>query len=333
MKTVPTLVGKIRAVAAMLQRRRAGLLASGLIVGMLVAACGGGSPSQDSTASPPQAAQESAAGQPKAPDNNVLPGSEEFGLSKEGLVTAIEDVEALIATCMSEAGFEYVAVDYRTVRRGMTSDKSLPGLGEREYIDRYGFGISTLYTGLPPQLADTNNPATIGLGEQNVRIFNSLAPADQVAYNRTLLGENPDATFAVAIETEDFSRVGGCTLAAIEQVFSPEQLTTTFLNPKDALIEQDPRMVAALAEFAECLHDAGFDYNREREIEPDLKRRLHAIAGGAPVESLSADAKAALTALQAEEVALAKATFMCEDRILDPVESQVERELFAGRQG
>ena len=34
-----------------------------------------------------------------------------------------------------------------------------------------------------------------------------------------------------------------------------------------------------------------------------------------------------------EEVALAKATFLCEDRILDPVESQVERELFAGRQG
>jgi hypothetical protein len=262
-----------------------------------------------------------------------LPGTEEFGLSMPELVKSVETVEGLIATCMSEAGFEYIAADFNTVRRAMVSDKSLPGLSEKQYVEQYGFGISTLYTGLSPQLSEVLTPAQMGLGQQNVQIFRNLSPADQVAYNRTLFGENTDATFAVAIETEDFRRTGGCTRRAIEQVFTPEQLTVTYVNPKDALIEQDPRMVAALAEFGDCMRAAGFNYKLEREIEPDLKQRLYEITNGDPVESLSPDAQAALKELQGEERALAVATYNCENRIISPVEDQVEHELYSGRLG
>jgi hypothetical protein len=314
-------VRKVRSLVATAQRRCFVYLLPGLIVGILVVGCSGGGGGGSSNA--PAESQ----------DAPPLPGTEEFGLSRQGLVEAIEAVEANIAECMNEAGFEYVAVDYNTVRRGMTSDKSLPGLSERGYFEQYGFGISTLYTGKPPQLADETTPAKIGLGKQNVETFQNLSPADQVAYNRTLFGDNPDASFAVAIETEDFSRTGGCTRTAIEAVFTPEQLSTTYLNPKDALIEQDPRMIDALAEFGECLRAEGFDYTYEREVEPDLKERLFAITGGALVESLSADAQAALAELQAEERALAIVVLNCEERILEPVEDRVERELYAGRQG
>ena len=89
----------------------------------------------------------------------------------------------------------------------------------------------------------------MGLGEQNVQIFASLSPADQVAYNRALFGDNPDASFAVGVEIEDFSRCGGCTREAIEQVFDAEQLDATYYNPLDALINNDPRMKAALREY------------------------------------------------------------------------------------
>lgn len=92
-------------------------------------------------------------------------------------------------------------------------------------------------------------------------------------------------------------------------------------------------MIAALAEFADCLRAGGFDYNYEREVEPDLKRRLDEIAGGVPIESLSAEARTALTELQGYERALAEVVYDCESEILDPVEEQVERELFAGHQG
>ena len=124
-------------------------------------------------------------------------------MSPRELVQAIEKTEELIARCMREQGFQYVAVDYNTVREGMSADKRIPGLSEEEFISRHGFGISTLYTGLPPQLSTDYSPARIGLGERNVQIFRGLSPADQVAYNRALLGEDVTATLAVALEIED----------------------------------------------------------------------------------------------------------------------------------
>src|SRR5262245_30076389 len=130
-------------------------------------------------------------------------GTEEFGFSPRELVQAIETTEELIARCMRDQGFEYVAADYNTIRAGMSADKRLPGLSEEEFISRHGFGVSTLYTGLPPQLAPDYSPARVGLGERNVQIFRALSPADQVAYNRALLGEDTSATFAVALEVED----------------------------------------------------------------------------------------------------------------------------------
>src|SRR4051794_39222356 len=92
-------------------------------------------------------------------------GPEEFGMTRRQLVEAIEQVEQLISRCMRDQGFEYDAVDYNTIHAGMKADKSMPGLNEEEFINRYGFGVATLYTGQPPQLASGYNPAKVGLGE------------------------------------------------------------------------------------------------------------------------------------------------------------------------
>ena len=232
---------------------------------------------------------------------------------------------------MREQGFEYIAADYKTVRRGMSADKSLPGLSEQQFIARHGFGVSTLYTGKPPQLADGYSPGKMGLGEQNVRIFKNLSPADQVAYNRALFGENTDATFAVAIENEDFSRCDGCTRTAIARVFDPDQLKATYYNPKDAIINKDPRMKKALRQFAAEMRETGYDYNHPDEVEPDIKKRLYAITGGpaVPVEKLSPESRAALKELQAYERAVAKICFDLQTKIFEPVEEEIEEELYA----
>lgn len=295
------------------------MLVAAFLLILMTAACSAGA---GGSAAPP--AEEAPTGEPAA-----LPGTEEFGLTREELVTRIEAVEGLVAQCMSEAGFEYVAADYDTVRQGMVADKSLPGLSEEEFIAQYGYGISTLYTGLGPQASDATTPAKIGLGERNVAIYNNLSPADQVAYNRALFGENQDATFAVALEAEDFSRTGGCTRAAIEQVFAPEQLTITYANPLDALIQQDPRMVAAFGEYADCIREAGFDYTHPEQIEADIRSRVDAITSGDPLDALSADAMTALTELQGEERAVAQVAFDCEEEFLTPVEELIQRELYA----
>ncbi len=259
------------------------------------------------------------------------PGTQEFGLTPRQLVQSIEKIEVLISKCMREQGFQYVAVDYITVRKGMSADKNMPGLSEEEFIDRHGFGVATMYTGKPPQLSMGYSPAKVGLGERNVQIYKNLSPADQVAYNRTLFGENTDATFAVGLETENFSRTGGCTRKAIEQVFAPEQLKATYYNPKDALINKDPRMKAALRKYAAEMSKAGYDYNHPDEVELDITERLAALTknGTIGVEEMSPEQRIALEKLKAYEWNVAKITFELQEEIFDPVEAEIEKEMFA----
>ena len=258
-------------------------------------------------------------------------GTEEFGLSQRELIQAIEKSEELIARCMREQGFEYVAADHATVRAGMSADKHLPGLSEEEFINRYGFGISTLYTGLPPQLSTDYSQARIGLGERNVQIFRALSPADQVAYNRALLGDDVTATLAVALEIEDLSRTGGCTRKAVSEVFKPDQLKASHYNPKDALINKDPRMKAALGYWRREMKKAGFDYNHPDDIEPDLRNRLNALTDGGKllVTKMSPDQKAALRKLQDFERVVSVKSFKMQEEVLSPVEERIQQELFS----
>jgi hypothetical protein len=266
----------------------------------------------------------------KARAQTPKPGTEEFGMSMKELVQAAEKVERLIAECMRKQGFEYIAVDFKTLRQGMTADKVLPGMSEEEFAEAYGFGLATFYTGLPPQLANGYSPAKIGLGERNVQIFQNLSPADQVAYNRALLGPNTDATFAVSLEFENFSRCGGCTLEAIKKVFKPEQLKESYYNPLDALISRDPRMKAALRKYANAMREAGFDYTHPDEVEPDLRQRLHAITanGNIPPDKMSPEQMDALKKLQEDERRIAVLTIKLEEEHFEPVEEQIEEELF-----
>jgi hypothetical protein len=258
-------------------------------------------------------------------------GPEEFGMTQRQLVEAIERVEQLISRCMRDEGFEYFAADYNTIHAGMKSDKRLPGLSEEEFINKYGFGVATMYTGQAPQLATGYSPAKVGLGERNVQLFKSLSPADQAAYNRALLGENTGATLAVALETENLSQCGGCTRKAIEQVFKPEQLKTSYYNPQNALINNDPRMKAALRKYAAEMKKAGFDYTHPDEVEPDIRARLAALTsnGTIPVDKMSPAQRAELTKLQDFERRVAAKDFKLQDELLTPVEEQIQQELFA----
>jgi len=258
-------------------------------------------------------------------------GTEEFGLTTKQLVEYAERVEDLIAACMRRQGFEYIAVDYLTVRRGMSADKSIPGLEEEEFIQRYGFGISTLYTGGAPQLNQGYSPAREGLGERNTAIFRGLSPSDQAAYTRALCGEDASATFAVGLETENFSRCGGCTREAVAQVFDDSQLQVNYYNPVDAMINEDPRMKKALREYSEAMREAGFDYDHPDEVETDVRDRLNVITnnGSIPVDALSPERRAALSKLKEYELRAAVLDFDLAEELFDPIEAKIQKELFS----
>ena len=258
-------------------------------------------------------------------------GTEEFGLTQRELVQAIEKVEAAIAKCMREQGFTYVPADYATVRKGMTSDKNIPGMSDVEFVQKYGWGISTLYNGRAPQLADGYSPARVGLGPRNVEIYRRLSPSDQVAYNRALLGNNLNVTFAVGLEIEDFSGCGGCTRTAIAQVFKADQMTATYSNPTDAVVQRDPRMKAALRYYALEMRKAGFSYSHPDEAENHIRHRLAALTEGGTLAptAMAPEQRAALKELQTYELRAAAKNHELKSSVFDPLEAKIQRELFA----
>lgn len=251
-------------------------------------------------------------------------GTAEFGMTESQLATAIDDVEAAIAACMSTAGFEYIPADVATVRAAMAAVGAAPGLTDADYIAQYGYGISTQF----------DNPAAdLGLGSRNLAIIAGLSPTQQSAYRFTLLGEQQSATFAVSLDNEDFSQIGGCTGAAVDSTFDTTELSPSYVNPKDALVEQDPRVVAATRAWSECMRTNGYEYPRPSDAEADISDRLHRLlATQSPLE-LDASHQALLVELQGEEKAIARADYDCAIELLDPVIAQVETEVFGEPQG
>jgi len=173
--------------------------------------------------------------------------------------------------------------------------------------------------------------ARVGLGERNVQIFRKLSAADQVAYNRALLGDDVFSTLAVALETEDLSRTGGCTRKALTETFKPDQLKASHYNPQDALINKDPRMKAAIAFWQREMKKVGFEYGHPDEIEPDLRSRLSLLTEGGKllVTKMSQDQKAALRKLQDFERLVSVKAHKLHEEVLTPVEEKIQEELFS----
>lgn len=246
---------------------------------------------------------------------------EEFGLSLAQLTARVEDTEARIATCMTTAGFAYVAIDFPTIKKAMESDQTAPGLSDDAYLKQFGHGITTQF----------DKPLVVfGAGPQNTTTLAGLSSADQVAYRRTLWGEATEWNHARALEEEDFSQTAGCTRRAAEQTYRPDELTGTYINPADKAVEQDPRMVAALSKWAACVRAEGYSYEHPDQIDDDLRERLAAITQGQDPNALPQAALDALTQLQGEERAVAVVARTCEEDHLESVQEKVEAELYGG---
>ena len=250
-------------------------------------------------------------------------GQEEFGLTAAEITRRVDATESLIAQCMTAAGFEYFPVDYATARAAMDSNSKPSGLNGDEFRKQFGYGITTLYAGPATQ-------ATLSLGKRNHQYKAGLSTADRVAYDRTLYGENPNYTFVVALDQEDFSQVGGCTRAAVQLIFSKEQVGASFVNYQNAAgtrVDADPRVIAAYKDWSSCMRQAGYAYNNPGEISADLVTRLDKVTGGVPPEALSAEARTALTALQGEEKALAAVDQACNLKFVKDIKLKVETEI------
>lgn len=304
--------------------RGGALLAVACTSALLLSACSdnAGTASSGST-TPPGSTTTTPSKTTKAPETKQspkLPGTKEFGLTEQEFADHVEKTQALITTCMSEAGFEYIPVDVKTVEAAQARVRHDPGMTRAQYKAKWGLAVSTR----------RDNPVRdTGLGPQNLRIFNSLAPANKVAYNRTLFGEDPNADFVFTLDEEDFSGTGGCTRAAVAKVFTPAQVKGTYVNPKDVLVQADKRIVAARQAWSKCMKAAGYDYVEDQdEIIGEYEERLDKLLDGDDPDSLTGERAAALKKLQKEEIAVSLADLDCQLKHTEKVFDQVETEVY-----
>lgn len=256
---------------------------------------------------------------PGAGKRTELPGVLEFGLSEQEFADHVERVQQLIADCMNAAGFEYVPVDVKTIQAGQKRMRSDPGYTRRTYKEKWGLGVTTRF----------DNPVRdVGLGP-NLRIWHGLPPADQKAYARTLWGENANADFVFTLDEENFSDTGGCTRKAVAQVFTPQQMEGNYVNPKDVLVDSDPRIAKARRDWSRCMKDHGYDYQEDQdEIIEEYQDRLNKLLDGDEPRLLTGSRAAALRELQQEEIAVSLADLDCQVRFTDDIYDQVEIEVY-----
>jgi hypothetical protein len=249
-----------------------------------------------------------------------VPGYREFGLNDQEFTDHVERTQALIASCMAEAGFEYIPVDVQTIEAAQARVRTEPGYTRITFKQKWGLAVTTRFD---HPVRDT------GLGPQNLRIMNSLKGADREAYERTMWGDNPDADFAWTFDEEDFSETGGCTRKAVAQVFTPEQLKGTYVNPKDVLVENDPRIQKALRNWSKCMREHGYNYRKDQdEIIDEYGERLDELLDGDDPTTLTGKRLEALHKLQKEEIAVSLADVECEIKYADAVFREVEIEVF-----
>jgi hypothetical protein len=245
---------------------------------------------------------------------------DQLGFDQDGILARQSRVEAAIRDCMKQQGFDYVPVDPVAQRSALFGSARLSDL---DFAKQFGYGISTLWG------------KTSATADPNQRLRATMSPADRQAYDRTLGGDNPGATFTSAVDTGDFNELGGCTRDATDKVFGGAQVLTQLQGKLDQLEERifsDQRMVKAVEKWSQCMADAGFRYEQPEAIDTDMYKRMEIIVGQVPGQFATGPAPgvkpppydhAALDSLQHDEVAIAVADYNCEHKNITPVETTV----------
>jgi hypothetical protein len=244
-------------------------------------------------------------------DTNGVVVEEALGFSTEGMLARRARAEYVVRDCMKAQGFEYVPVDPAAQRAELLGGAKV---SDEDFEKQYGYGIATLY-------------------EQRRAQRKKLGPNEAIRA-RLSDGDHPDANFDEVLDNGDFTRLGGCTKEAADKTFGGAEIVRTIqqkLDELDNAILADPRMVEVVKQWSNCMREAGYPgLSEQDEVDTVLKKKLEAIVGtGGDKPGDAAEPsydKAALTALQRDEVAMVSADVTCERKNITAVETKVRAE-------
>ena len=201
-----------------------------------------------------------------------------------------QQVQELIAECMTREGFEYIAVT-RPV-----GDFGFGGPGDVEFAADFGFGITTYYgeTESPWFQDDWIDP--------NQAIIEGLSESERDAYYDTLHGSSFSSggfgfdSDSATSTSEDGSQseeevfdsgFEGCSGQAYEEVYAFDDLQEVYeqldLSSLYERVEADPRAAKIYAEWSECMAERGYDYEDPdtlyESVYTEFQERLEEIVG------------------------------------------------------
>lgn len=171
----------------------------------------------------------------------------EYAVSVRDELTTRAD---LVAECMREQGFEYVA----WVAPDFAIVDTEAALAADEYVHTYGYGISTrpeLYSQILDYPVDPN-----------IEIQQRLTPEESAAYQRAL-----DGSVASESNAYELFEPGGCMKEAEDAVTpadaAPNEALDQYFTAKSALedrIAADQRVLSAIAEWQTCMSGRGYSF-------------------------------------------------------------------------
>jgi hypothetical protein len=222
------------------------------------------------------------------------------------------EAQQRMADCMRAEGFEYTPVDYSEIN-SFDGDAFIgPDWGSEEWIELYGFGISTQrfsqaqvgpdligYEGGP--FGDGNEDFV----DPNQDYVEGLSQEEQDAYYSVLYGSDtgPDLDFENLSQDEvdeafdeyyqDYVPTG-CQNTAYEDIFEQDdvfgedsqfmEFQEEFGDELDELfnrVESDTRMVEARQKITTCVAEKGYsDYVDEQSVFEDIENRMSALETG-----------------------------------------------------
>ena len=247
---------------------------------------------------------------------------QQIGIDDDGIRLKQTAAENLMRDCMKAQGFDYVPQDPAAQQAALVG---APGMSKEDFQKQFGYGITTLY----------EQRRKLAVAGPNKAIRDSLSEADRKAYDHALHGDDPTATFSDALDSGDYSRLGGCVKTATDQVFGGADVLSSLSEKLDELddsIAADQRMVRAQEKWRACVKDAtGNEYEDAESIEDDIKQRFEKVAGSVvpPGEVAPPGTQvdmAALAKLQQDELDLFRKDSACERKLIDPVETKIRQQ-------
>ena len=231
-------------------------------------------------------------GEPESPDTPTAAGVDTDAPGAE--IAAIADVifgdpahssrsardlheqhEQLLKSCMADAGFDYIALEYGGEGVALSTRADI---GDEAFNAQYGYGIVTLAPAEELRSAETG-ATTIDPNEQ---LRNQLSASDAEAYDAARWGGN-------ATQGEDgLLGDGGCDTEA-NRVYTPAILPDEAIFQLEDLEQQiagNPHVTQANTEWSGCMSDAGLTFTRPGEAVESVRALLDQLNRTASTETL-----------------------------------------------